>query len=216
MRIVLLGQPGSGKGTQAQRLAAAQGIPRLTTGEMLRVAVRDGAPLGKDAKRYMERGDLVPDQLIVALMQERMGTADCARGYILDGFPRTRVQAEALDAMLTTVGAALQHVLLLEVDEAEIRRRLSGRRECPKCGSTFHLTAQPPKVAGVCDRCQTALVQRPDDQEATIARRLAVYVRETKPLIGYYEARGLLRRVTAPGGPDEVFRAISSLITMGP
>lgn len=211
-RIVLLGPPGCGKGTQADRIAAVLDIPRLTTGEMLRAAARAGTKGGAEAAAYMQRGALVPDEVIIQLMRERMAQPDARCGYVLDGFPRSRGQAEALDRMLTELPARLDLVLLLDVAEAEILRRLSGRRECSGCGATYHLTFQPPRSAARCDRCGGGLVQRDDDRETTIQRRLQVYAQQTAPLINYYAAQGILQRLAGVGTPEAVFATIRSLI----
>ncbi|MBI4366954.1 MAG: adenylate kinase [Deltaproteobacteria bacterium] len=212
MRIVLLGPPGGGKGTQAERLAALYGVPRLTTGEMLRTAVRDGTALGRQAQECMQRGALVPDPLVITLMRERMQRADCRQGFILDGFPRTVGQAAALDALLAELGAPLDHAVVIAVPDAEVVQRLSGRRECRTCGAIFHLLHRPPARADRCDACGGALEQREDDRPATIRHRLAVYARETMPVIAHYERQGLVRRVDGVGSPDAILASMRSLI----
>lgn len=213
MRIVLCGPPGCGKGTQAERLTGQFGIPRLTTGEMLRRAVQAGTPVGQVAQGYMHRGALVPDPVIIDLMRERMTDPDCRGGYILDGFPRNRTQAEACDRMLKAARERVDHVVFFDVPEEEILRRLTGRRECRQCGATFHMTFQPPQQAGRCDRCGAELCQRDDDREETIQRRLAVYREATTPLMEYYGRQGVLRRVSGVGTPETVFATVCSLIT---
>jgi adenylate kinase len=205
MRWILLGPPGAGKGTQAKRLVEHFGAPQLSTGDMLRRHVAEGTALGREAKGYMERGALVPDAVLIGMMRERLQAPDCHRGYILDGFPRTPAQAEALGAMLKELGSQLDGVALLEVPEELLVARLGGRWTCRSCGTMYHTTDQPPRTAGRCDRCGGELYQREDDGEETIRRRLRVYREQTEPLIGFYERAGLLRRVEGTGTPDEVF-----------
>ncbi len=212
MRIILLGPPGCGKGTQAARIAEYARIPRLTTGELLRTAVRNGTVLGQQAKKCMEQGALVPDDIIIGLMREQVSSANCRSGYILDGFPRTRPQAEALDTLLEQCGQRIDHALAFDVPEEEILQRLTGRRECPQCGAGYHVQFQPPRVAGQCDRCGAALVQRSDDTEQTVRIRLRVYQESTEPLIVYYQDQGVLRPVNAVGSIDTVTERIRSLI----
>ncbi len=212
MRIILLGPPGCGKGTQAARLGELAGIPRLTTGEMLRTAVRNGTALGQQAQSCMERGALVPDDIIIGLMKEQVLGTRCAKGYILDGFPRTYAQAAALDTLLEQHGQRIDHALAFAVPEEEILRRLTGRRECPQCGTSYHVVLQPPRVAGVCDRCNVALVQRADDRDDTVRKRLQVYNQSTAPLIAHYQQQGVLRSVNAVGDVAAVTQRICSLI----
>src|SRR5574341_126094 len=187
MRWILLGPPGAGKGTQAKRLVERLGVPQLSTGDMLRRHVAEGTPLGREAKGYMDRGALVPDAVLIGMMRERVKAPDCARGYILDGFPRTPAQAEALGAMLKELGTPLDGAISLEVPEAVLVPRLGGRWTCRSCQAMYHVTDDPPRVAGRCDRCGGELYQREDDREETIRRRLQVYREQTEPLIGYYE-----------------------------
>lgn len=212
MRILLLGPPGSGKGTQAERLARRLQVPKLVTGEMLRNAVGRDTPIGREAKGYMDRGELVPDRVTINLIQERLHGNDCRAGYILDGFPRNRAQAEALDRMVAALGESLEHVVLLDVPETEILRRLAGRRICRQCAATYHVIFQPPSADGRCAQCGGALHQREDDREETIRQRLTVYATATAPVIEYYARQGLLRRVTGVGTTEEVFAAVCSLI----
>jgi adenylate kinase len=213
MRLIFLGPPGVGKGTQAQRLAAEEGIPQVSTGEILRHAVKQGTPLGKQAQGFMDTGKLVPDEVVIGIIRERVSGAECARGYILDGFPRTVVQAEALDEMLRTNGGpGIDHVVSFEVPHADLIRRLSGRRSCPACQAVYHLEHAPPKREGRCDTCGGALVQRDDDKPETVEARLAVYERQTRPLIEYYETRGLLRRVDAAASIDQVYGRLRTAV----
>lgn len=212
MRLILLGPPGAGKGTQARRLTERLGVPQIATGDMLRQHVAQGTPLGRDARAYMDRGALVPDGVLVAMMRERFRAPDCARGYVLDGFPRTPAQAEALDGMLQGMGCRLDAVLSLEVPEDLLVRRLAGRWTCRACQAMYHETDSPPRTAGRCDRCGGDLYQREDDRTETVQRRVRVYREQTEPLIGYYDRAGLLRRVDGQGTPDEVFDRVARAV----
>ncbi len=216
MRCILLGPPGAGKGTQAKRLVERLGVPQISTGDMLRRHVAEGTARGREAKGYMDRGALVPDAVLIGMMRERFQAADCAGGYILDGFPRTTAQAEALGAMLKELGSQLDGVVSLEVPEVLLLRRLGGRWTCRSCEAMYHAEDHPPRVAGRCDRCGGELSQREDDREETIRRRLRVYREQTEPLIGYYERAGLLRRVEGTGTPDEVFARLCRALEGGP
>lgn len=191
MRLILLGAPGAGKGTQAEILSARLGIPTISTGNILRAAIQEGTPTGLEAKRYMDAGKLVPDDVIIGIIAQRLEQPDCANGFILDGVPRTIGQAEALDA----AGIAFDHVLSIEISDGEIEERMSGRRVCQSCGAPYHVKAKPPKQEGVCDSCGGTLVQREDDRAETVRKRLAVYHQETEPLKGFYEAKGILAPV---------------------
>jgi adenylate kinase len=214
LNVVLLGAPGSGKGTQAERIAPAFGLPHISTGDMLRASVARGADLGLAAKRHMDAGELVPDEVVVGIIRERLAEDDAAAGFLLDGFPRTLEQAGALDAMLAQSGRALTDVLLFDVPEEELVRRLSGRRTCRSCGKGCHLVFDPPKVDDVCDKCGGELFQRDDDNEETVRKRLAVYGRQTEPLVGYYADHGLLQTVYGGGRmPDEVFADVRRLLS---
>ena len=198
MRVAFLGPPGAGKGTQARELAQEWEGLHLATGDMLREAVAAGSPLGREAKTYMDQGALVPDDVIIRMMAERLGAA-AGRGFILDGFPRTIAQAEALARLLKDLGQTLDTVVYFDVSEPELLRRLTGRRVCRKCGHTYHLTSNPPKRPGVCDACGGELYQRDDDTEATVRNRLEVYRRQTAPLLDYYRQRNLLVTVSGEG-----------------
>lgn len=204
---MLLGAPGAGKGTQAKRLVARMGVPQISTGDMLRAAVANGTELGLRAKAFMDGGQLVPDELVIGIVRERLSAADCAKGYILDGFPRTVEQAEALDAF-----APLDRVVEIEVDPEDVVERLSGRRTCKACGAIYHVVHTPPAVEGVCDACGGALYQRSDDQEASIRERLVEYAKKTEPLSRWYEERGLLARVEGKGSPGEVYGRIAAVL----
>lgn len=203
-RVIFLGAPGAGKGTQARRLAGEAGAPQVATGDMLREAAAEGTPLGREAKRYMDSGALVPDEVVIGLVDERLARADAATGYVLDGFPRTVAQAEALDGLLGRRRQELDRVIFFDVSRPELIRRLTGRRICRKCGTTFHMVSAPPRTAGRCDVCGGELYQREDDAEATVARRLDVYETQTAPLLDYYRRRGLLVRVAGEGAMEDV------------
>ncbi len=209
MRLILLGPPGAGKGTQAKLLVDRLGIPQISTGDMLRAAVKAGTPLGQEAKQYMDRGALVPDEVIIGLVRERLQQPDSARGYILDGFPRTAVQAEALGKTLAALQASLDHVVSLEVPTEDLVLRIAGRRTCRNCGAMYHVRFSPSTTDGRCDACGGATYQREDDREETVRRRLAVYSEQTAPLISFYEARSLLRRVPGTGKIPEIFQRIT-------
>jgi adenylate kinase len=212
VRVAFLGPPGAGKGTQARELAQAWRVPQIATGDILREAVAAGTPLGHEAKRYMDQGALVPDDVIVAVVKERLARPDARRGFVLDGFPRTIGQAEALTQILKELGQELDAVVYFDVPEAELLRRLTGRRVCRQCGSTFHMVSAPPAKPGVCDRCGGPLYQREDDSEATVANRLRVYERQTAPLLDYYRDRGLLRSVRGDGTMAAVGAAIRQAV----
>ncbi len=212
MRIILLGPPGAGKGTQAKLLIERLGVPQVSTGDMLRAAVTAGTPLGREAKAFMDRGALVPDAVIIGLVRERLQAADCARGYILDGFPRTVAQAEALEKTLLDLRLTLDHVLCLEVPAEDLVVRIAGRRTCRGCGAMFHVRFSPAKRDGICDACGGETYQRDDDREETVRRRLEVYAQQTEPLVRFYEGRGLLRRIAGTGEIPEIFaRMVQSL-----
>ena len=208
MRIVLLGAPGSGKGTQGKKLAEKYGIPSISTGDLLRAAVAAETPLGKRAKVAMDAGQLVSDDIVVGLIRERLNEPDTARGFILDGFPRNIAQAEALDAMLDEIGRPLQVALHIDVDFEVLMKRLTGRRTCESCGQMYNIHTSPPRVEGRCDSCGGRLVQRADDNEETIGKRLKVYESQTIPLIAYYRRQGKLQTVKGVGDIDDIFLKI--------
>jgi len=195
MKLILLGPPGAGKGTQAKLLIDKFGIPQISTGDILRAAVKEGTPMGVRAKACMDAGALVPDEVVVGIVRERLQKKDCDQGFILDGFPRTVPQADALKANLEELGKQLDAVISIEVDNEALIERLTGRRTCRACGRGFHVSFDPPKVEGVCDACGGELYQRDDDQEATIRKRLEVYQQQTAPLVAYYEQLGLLSAI---------------------
>lgn len=204
MRVVLMGPPGVGKGTQAVQLKSLLGVPHVSTGDILRASMQEGSALGKKVKGFVDSGQLVPDDLMGDLIAERLGRQDAAAGFVLDGFPRTLEQVSILESVLQRLGLALDRVLIMMAPEAEIVRRLSGRRTCPKCGSVFHLESRPPKAPGVCDACGSALVQRKDDTEEVIRERLRVYASQTVPVAEAYRAKGLLVEVNGLGEVDAV------------
>lgn len=212
MRLILLGPPGAGKGTQAKRLVEKYGIPQISTGDMLRAALKAGTELGKEAKTYMDAGKLVPDSVVIGLIDERIKEADCKNGFMLDGFPRTVAQADALKGVMDKMGLKLDHVISIDVDNDDLLGRLTGRRTCRGCGAGFHVQFDPPKIEGVCDKCGAELYQRDDDKEETIRNRLKVYADQTEPLIAYYKAAGLLRSIVGTGSIDEIFGRITSVL----
>ncbi len=203
MKLILLGAPGAGKGTQGKIICQRLGIPVIGTGNIIREAVANGTPAGREAKSYMEKGHLVPDEVVIAMVRERLAKEDCKNGFLLDGFPRTIAQAEALEEMVH-----IDKVIDLEVDDQVIKERLAGRRVCEKCGDSYHITNNPPKVEGVCDSCGGKLIIRKDDDPATIESRLAVYHRETKPLTGYYQAKGILEVIQGTNDLEGTTRQI--------
>ena len=204
MRLVLVGPPGAGKGTQAQFVAAHLAVPQISTGDIFRANVSQGTPLGKQAKEYMDKGDLVPDEVTVGMVRDRLAEDDTKRGFLLDGFPRTVPQAVQLDELLAGLGTKLDVVLELVVDDDEVVRRLSGRRTCRNCGTIWHVDFDPPTKEGVCDNCGGELFQRDDDQADTIRHRLEVYYEQTAPLVGYYAERGIPVGIDAMGPVDDV------------
>lgn len=216
MNLILLGPPGAGKGTQAQMIVDRYHLPQISTGDILRAAVKEGTSLGKQAKTFMDRGQLVPDEVVIGIIDERLRASDCNAGFILDGFPRTTPQAEALQAILTKIGKSVDHVINIEVDPEELVRRLTGRRTCNNCGGVSHILFHPPQKEGVCDRCGGTLYQREDDREETIRTRLKEYQKQTAPLIQYYQNKKLLRPIQGVGGQNQIFEQIIRVLDAKP
>jgi adenylate kinase len=208
MNIILFGAPGAGKGTQASLISKKLGIPTVSTGNIIRDAISRGTQAGLEAKEYVDRGELVPDEAVIRMLKDRISREDCSKGYILDGFPRTIAQAQALSEM----GVSVDKVIFLEVDDEVIEKRMSGRRVCPKCGETYHIINNPPKSGSVCDRCGTGLVQREDDKPETVGERLRVYHEQTEPLKEYYEKKNMLTQVDGSGKVEDtaaqIFKAL--------
>jgi len=213
MNIILLGPPGAGKGTQAKMLIDEYQIPQISTGDILRAAVKEGTRLGKEAKSYMDKGELVPDSVVIGIVEERIQEPDCKKGYMLDGFPRTVPQAEALDDMLGKLSAQIDHVVSIEVANEELVKRLTGRRTCRECGAGYHVMFDPPKVEGICDKCGGELYQRDDDNEETVSSRLNVYESQTLPLIDYYKVKGKIRPIDGVGEIKEIFERITVVLS---
>ena len=213
MYLLLMGPPGAGKGTQAAKLVERYDIPHVSTGDIFRGALQERTPLGLEAKRYMDVGALVPDQITVGITRERLAKSDCIGGFILDGFPRTLQQAQALDQMLAKMGIRLNSVVNIVVADPELIPRLTGRRICQPCGTTYHMEFRPPVKPGTCDKCGGELYQRDDDQEATVRERLEVYHRQTQPLIQYYQDRDLYTEINGAQSTDTVFRDIIVSLT---
>ena len=212
MKVVMLGAPGAGKGTQAKKIAAKYSIPHISTGDIFRANIKNGTELGKKAKTYMDQGLLVPDELVVDLVVDRVNQEDCANGYVLDGFPRTIPQAEALTKALAGQGQKLDYAIDVDVPDENIVRRMGGRRACVGCGATYHLEYAPPKQEGICDTCGGELIPRDDDKPETVTKRLGVYHEQTQPLIDYYTNAGILKRVDGTVDIDEVFQAITEIL----
>ena len=212
MNLILLGPPGSGKGTQAKKIVERYHIPQISTGDILRAAVKEQTPLGKEAKAYMDQGKLVPDEVVIGIVRDRLKAADCKNGFILDGFPRTVPQAEALAATLQTMNRTIDYVVSIDVNNEELLKRLTGRRTCRGCGVMYHLIFDPPRKEGVCDRCGGELYQRDDDKEETIKERLRVYDAQTAPLIAYYRDKGSLRTIDGVGAMEQIFQAIVKVV----
>lgn len=210
--LILLGPPGAGKGTQAGRIVQEYGIPHVSTGDILRAAVKNHTVMGLEAKRYMDAGELVPDAVVIGIVKDRLQEPDTAAGFLMDGFPRTIPQAEALDATLLSIGRGVTKALAILVDEEDLIKRLTGRRVCRDCQAPFHLVFNPSSAEGVCDSCGGELYQRDDDNEATMRNRLAVYNQQTEPLIAYYDAQGVLARIDGEKAPDAVYQDIREAI----
>jgi len=212
VRLILLGAPGAGKGTQAKKLIEKYGIPQISTGDILRKAVADGTPLGKEAKSYMDKGELVPDSVVIGLVKERLAQDDCKKGYILDGFPRNTAQAEALDKVLNDMGMPLDSALSVDVPKDDLMKRLTGRRTCRKCQQMYNIYFSTSNKEGICDKCGGELYQRDDDREDTIKKRLDVYEAQTAPLIDYYSKKGILKTVQGIGSIDEIFNKVCAVL----
>lgn len=212
MKIIMLGAPGAGKGTQAKQIADKYSIPHISTGDIFRANIKNGTELGKKAKQYMDQGALVPDELTCDLVMDRIQQDDCKNGFVLDGFPRTIPQAEALDAALGKINEKMEYAIDVDVPDENIVNRMSGRRACLNCGATYHLISIPPKVEGICDRCGSEIVLREDDKPETVQKRLKVYHEQTQPLIDYYKNQGILKSVDGTQPMDEVFKAIVTIL----
>lgn len=212
MRIVLLGAPGAGKGTQAKQLIDKYGIPQISTGDILRKAIADGTPLGKQAKTYMDKGELVPDEVVIGLIEDRLKQPDCKKGFILDGFPRNTAQAEKLDSILEKLNMPLDSALSIDVLKDDLMKRLTGRRTCKGCQQMYNIYFSAPKQEGTCDKCGGELFQRDDDKEETIKRRLDVYEAQTAPLIDYFKTKGILKSVMGVGTIDEIFKKVVAVL----
>lgn len=212
MKIIMLGAPGAGKGTQAKKIAEKYEIPHISTGDIFRLNIKNGTELGKKAKEYMDQGLLVPDELVVDLVVDRLGKEDCRKGYVLDGFPRTIPQAEALDQALKAAGEKMEYAIDIEVPDENIVTRMSGRRACVGCGATYHLVYAPTKTEGICDDCGAELILRDDDQPETVRKRLNVYHEQTQPLITYYRNSGILKSIDGTVDIDEIFASIENIL----
>ena len=213
MNLILLGPPGAGKGTQAKMMIDAYQIPQISTGDILRAALKERTPLGLKAKEYMDKGLLVPDEVVIDIIRERLKESDCRNGYILDGFPRTVAQAQALDKVLADMHSAIDHVISIEVDKGELIKRLTGRRTCRQCGRGYHVIFDPPLNKDLCDKCQGELYQRDDDNEDTVRNRLDVYDSQTFPLIQYYKEKNMLRSIDGQGSIQQIFDRIAKVLS---
>ena len=212
MKIIMLGAPGAGKGTQAKKIAEKYAIPHVSTGDIFRANIKNGTELGKEAKSYMDKGALVPDELTVRILLDRVAQEDCKNGYVLDGFPRTIPQAEVLEKELTKLGDKVDFAINVDVPDENIVRRMSGRRACLSCGATYHIEHVPPKKEGICDNCGSELVLRDDDKEETVKNRLSVYHEQTQPLIDFYTERGVLKTVDGTKSTEDVFDSIVKIL----
>jgi adenylate kinase len=213
MNLILLGPPGAGKGTQAKMMIDKYQIPQISTGDILRAALKERTPLGLKAKEYMDKGLLVPDEVVIDIIRERLKEPDCRNGYILDGFPRTVAQAQALDKVLADLHSAIDHVISIEVDKGELIKRLTGRRTCRQCGRGYHVIFDPPQNRDLCDKCQGELYQRDDDNDDTVRNRLDVYDSQTFPLIQYYKEKNLLRSIEGQGSIQQIFDRIVEVLS---
>jgi adenylate kinase len=207
-----MGLPGAGKGTQAEKIVEKYGIPHISTGDMFRAAIKEGTELGLEAKSFMDKGELVPDEVTIGIVRERLSKEDCHKGFLLDGFPRTVAQADALENMLSDLGKKIDYVINIDVDKGILMERLTGRRICKNCGATYHLVFNPPSEMGVCDRCGGELYQRADDNEETVQNRLDVNIKQTQPLLSFYEEKGYLRNINGQQDIKQVFADIDELL----
>ncbi|MCJ7843072.1 adenylate kinase [Lederbergia sp. NSJ-179] len=212
MNLVLMGLPGAGKGTQADKIVEKYGTPHISTGDMFRVAMKEGTELGLKAKSYMDNGELVPDEVTIGIVQERLNKPDCKNGFLLDGFPRTVAQAEALEAILEKMGKKIDYVINIQVDQDILMERLTGRRICKNCGAAYHLVFHPPAKEGICDRCGGELYQRADDHAETVQNRLEVNLKQTEPLLDFYQTTGYLKNINGQQHMDQVFADIDFLL----
>ena len=212
MKIIMLGAPGAGKGTQAKMIAEKYGIPHISTGDIFRYNIKNGTELGKESKKYMDQGLLVPDELTVKILLDRVAKDDCKNGYVLDGFPRTIPQAEVLEEALTKLGDRIDYAINVEVPDENIVKRMGGRRACVNCGATYHIEHVPPKKEGICDNCGSELILRDDDKPETVKNRLSVYHKQTQPLIDFYNGKGVLRTVDGTVDMKDVFNAIVAIL----
>lgn len=212
MKIIMLGAPGAGKGTQAKMIAEKYSIPHVSTGDIFRANIKNGTDLGKEAKSYMDKGELVPDELTVRILLDRVAQEDCKNGYVLDGFPRTIPQAEVLQSELNKQGTDVDFAINVDVPDENIIKRMSGRRACVTCGATYHIEHVPPKTEGICDKCGSELILRDDDKEETVKNRLSVYHDQTQPLIDFYSAKGVLKNVDGTVDMMDVFNAITNIL----
>lgn len=212
MNLVLMGLPGAGKGTQAEKIVQKYGIPHISTGDMFRAAIKDETDLGLKAKSFMDKGELVPDEVTIGIVRERLSKDDCEKGFLLDGFPRTVAQADALENILSDLNKKIDYVINIDVDQSILMERLTGRRICKDCGATYHLVFNPPAKDGVCDRCGGELYQRADDNEATVQNRLDVNIKQTKPLLDFYETKGYLRNIDGQQDINKVFFDLDALL----
>ncbi|MDG4657885.1 adenylate kinase [Ectobacillus antri] len=212
MNLILMGLPGAGKGTQAEQIVAEYNIPHISTGDMFRAAIKEGTELGLQAKSFMDKGELVPDEVTIGIVRERLAKDDCSKGFLLDGFPRTVAQADALEGIMKDLGKKIDYVLNINVDSSLLLKRLTGRRICKSCGATYHLIFNPPQVEGVCDKCGGELYQRSDDNEETVANRLEVNIKQTQPLLDFYGELGYVRNIDGEQEISKVFADINALI----
>lgn len=212
MKIIMLGAPGAGKGTQAKMIADKYAVPHISTGDIFRANIKNGTELGMEAKKYMDQGQLVPDELTVRILLDRVAQPDCANGYVLDGFPRTIPQAEVLDSELKKLGDKIDYAINVDVPDENIVNRMSGRRACVTCGATYHIVHIPPKQQGICDKCGSELILRDDDKPETVLKRLSVYHEQTQPLIDFYDKKGVLKNVDGTVDSAQVFEQITGIL----